>query len=123
MFEAFLRYNIVGVVNTLFGFGLIIFFMYLGLDAVKSNAVGYGMGAVLSYVLNSKYTFKDEAHSAIKVLKFFLVLAVSYLLNYVVLRYMLMLLNPYVAQVVAAIAYTLSAFVFMRFFVFNEKKI
>jgi putative flippase GtrA len=122
VFREFLRYNLVGIVNTVIGFGIILLLMYLGMDAVKSNAVGYGFGAVLSYVLNSKYTFKDGDHNGIKVFKFFLVLGVAYSLNYLVLKSILPLLNPYLAQMVSAIVYTVSAFVLMRLFIFDRQK-
>ena len=121
MFKEFLRYNLVGIANTIIGFGIIILLMSVGVDALKSNAIGYGIGAVLSYLLNSKYTFNDREHKSRKVMKFFLVLAVAYGLNYIVLQNLLPLVNPYFAQMLAAIVYTGSAFLLMKFFVFSTK--
>ena len=121
MFKEFLRYNLVGIINTVIGFGIIILLMSVGVDALKSNAIGYGVGAVLSYILNSKYTFKDTEYKSRKIVIFFLILTVAYGLNYIVLQSLLPLLNPYLAQVFAAIMYTVSAFVLMKFLVFSTK--
>jgi len=121
VFKEFLRYNLVGIVNTVIGFGIIILLMSVGVDALKSNAIGYGVGAVLSYILNSKYTFKDTEYKSRKIVIFFLILTVAYGLNYIVLQSLLPLLNPYLAQVFAAIMYTVSAFVLMKFLVFSTK--
>ena len=121
MFKEFLRYNLVGIVNTVIGFGIIILLMSVGVDALKSNTIGYGIGAVLSYLLNSKYTFNDREHKSRKIVMFFLVLAVAYGLNYIVLQRLLPLTNPYLAQVLSAIVYTASAFLLMKFFVFSTK--
>jgi len=121
VFKEFLRYNLVGIANTIIGFGIIILLMSVGVDALKSNAIGYGIGAVLSYFLNSKYTFNDREHKSRKIVMFFLVLAVAYGLNYIVLQRLLPLTNPYLAQVLSAIVYTASAFLLMKFFVFSTK--
>ena len=121
MFKEFLRYNLVGIVNTVIGFGIIILLMSVGVDALKSNAIGYGLGAMLSYTLNSKYTFNDTEYKSRKVVMFFLVLAVAYGLNYIVLQSMSSLVNPYLAQVFSAIVYTVSAFLLMKFLVFSTK--
>ena len=111
-----------GVINTMVGFGLIILLMYMGVDAILSNAIGYGFGAILSYFLNKHYTFTYKNHSMRVVIKFFAVLGVAYLLNYMVLMILLPHINPYVAQVTSAAIYTISAFLLMKFLVFNNLK-
>jgi len=112
----------VGFINTVAGFGLIMLLMYMGVDAVRSNAIGYGLGAILSYFLNKHYTFTYKNHSMRIFIKFFAVLSVAYLLNYMVLMILLPHINPYVAQVVSAVIYTISAFLLMKFLVFNNLK-
>jgi len=116
----FLKYNIVGIVNTLVGFIIIIVLMFAGLSPEVSNAIGYGIGAILSYYLNSKYTFESKSKDKKIILKFFLVLAIAYALNFLTLQSLLPLINPYFSQVISAIVYTLSSFFLMKFFVFRE---
>jgi len=122
VFVQFVKYNLVGIVNTFVGFSIVFLLMYMGFSAILSNVVGYTIGSVLSYVLNSKYTF-DATHKHQKVLvKFFMVLAIAYALNFMTLQYVLTFMTPYLAQLCAAVVYTLSSFLMMRFFVFKDIK-
>jgi len=121
IFFEFLRYNLVGVANTLVGFSVVFSLMFFGLSAVESNMIGYAIGAVLSFYLNSKYTFKSKL-SGLLALKFFGVLAVSYFLNFLVLKWLMSAeVEPYMAQLFSAVVYTFSSFVFMKWFVFFKK--
>lgn len=115
----FVSYNIVGIVNTLFGFSIIFSLMFAGLSATLSNAIGYFFGAILSYTLNKKYTFKSKEPNKTEALKFFMVLAISYGLNFVTLQILLNHINPYYAQFISAVVYTLSSFLLAKFFVFK----
>ena len=111
-----------GFINTVVGFGLIMLLMYMGVDAVLSNAIGYGLGAILSYFLNKHYTFTYKNHSMWVAIKFFGVLGVAYLLNYMVLMTLLATINPYIAQAFSAVVYTMSAFIMMKLLVFRNPK-
>ena len=112
----------VGVVNTMFGFSIIFLLMYLGVSATTSNAIGYALGSLLSYFLNRKYTFNSEGERKREALKFFVVLAFAYGLNFLTLQWGLTLFNPYLAQFFSAVVYTLSSFVMAKLFVFKETK-
>jgi len=115
----FLRYNAVGIANTFVGIGIIFTLMIIGFSPTKSNLIGYLIGAILSYYLNSHYTFKKK-RTLILALKFFIVLAIAYTLNYFTLQYTLVTLNPYIAQLSSATVYTLSSFALMKVFVFKD---
>jgi len=119
IFFEFVKYNLVGVANTLVGFSIVFSLMFFGLHAIESNMIGYAIGAVLSFYLNSKYTFKSKFTKALA-LKFFGVLLVSYFLNFLVLKWLLSTeVDPYMAQLFSAVVYTFSSFVFMKVFVFR----
>ena len=94
--------------------------MFFGLSPTISNFIGYFFGATLSYNLNKKYTFKNKENSAKQALKFFMVLAISYLLNFFTLQLLLHSINPYMAQLISGIVYTLSSFVLAKLFVFKD---
>jgi len=117
----FMRYNAIGIVNTLVGFCIIFALMFTGLSPVWSNAIGYFIGAILSYYLNSKYTFSVGTQNKIQVFKFFIVLGLAYILNFFTLQYTLAFLNPYLAQLISAAIYTFSSFILMKVYVFKEK--
>ncbi len=116
----FVTYNIVGIANTIVGFSIIFFLMFAGLSATVSNVIGYAIGAVFSYHLNKKYTFKSTTNSKTQAVKFFSVLFVAYLLNFATLQWLLGFVNPYLAQFISAVVYTLSSFILAKFIVFKE---
>jgi len=118
MLFQFIRYNLVGVVNTIAGFSIIFILMFLGVSATISNAIGYGIGSIISFYLNKKYTFKSTLKSKIVIFKFFTVLAISYGANFLVLQQLLKTINPYLAQIGSAIVYTIISFLLVKFFVF-----
>ncbi len=116
----FVKYNLVGIVNTTIGFSIIFSLMFLGVSAIVSNAIGYAIGAVLSYYLNKKYTFNSNDDSKIQALKFFTILFISYGLNFITLQWLLDFMNPYISQLISAVVYTLSSFLLAKFFVFKD---
>ena len=122
MFLQFVKYNLVGLVNTLVGFSIILGLMYVGLSATVSNMVGYTIGASISYMLNSKYTFSSSVKSQKTMVKFFMILGLAYVLNFVTLQWLLTCVNPYTAQLVSAIVYTVSAFILAKKFAFKEAR-
>ena len=115
----FITYNIVGIANTLVGFSIIFSLMYLGISPTWSNLIGYSIGAILSYYLNKKYTFKSDSKDKKEAIKFFTILLIAYSLNFITLQWLLTFTNPYLAQLISAIIYTLSSFLLARIFVFN----
>jgi len=120
MFFEFIRYNLVGVINSVAGFSIIYILMFFGVTPTMSNAIGYSIGSIISYYLNRKYTFKSALKSKIVMFKFFLVLAISYGLNLLTLKYLITIINPYLAQIGSAIIYTLSSFLLIKFTVFKR---
>ena len=81
--KTFLRFLLVGAVNTLVGTGV----MY-GLYNLAhcgywfSSAMNYVVGSVVSYFLNKRFTFRDSSRSPKTVLRFVLNIAVCYAAAY-----------------------------------------
>ena len=122
MFFQFIRYNLVGIVNTIAGFSIIFLLMFVGVGATASNAIGYAIGSILSFYLNSRYTFKSTQTNKSQMVKFFAILGVSYILNFITLQYLLGFSNPYIAQIGSAIVYTVSSFIMVKFIVFKDSE-
>lgn len=118
--KQFIYYNIVGIANTLVGFSIVFGLMFVGYEALHANMIGYAIGAIVSFILNKKYTFKSTATPYTQAFKFFIVLGIAYILNYLTLQWLLGNTTPYLAQLLSAIVYTVSSFVLAKFFVFNE---
>jgi putative flippase GtrA len=51
------RFASVGVLNTAFGYTVILFALWLGNGDIVSNLIGYTAGLALSFVLNRQWTF------------------------------------------------------------------
>ncbi|MGN1014911.1 MAG: GtrA family protein [Butyricicoccus sp.] len=84
LFDAsFVRFVLVGVVNTLFGTA-IMFSAYnlLGLSYWVSSALNYILASILSYFLNKHFTFRNNEKSISVVVRFVVNILVCYLLAY-----------------------------------------
>lgn len=53
----FSRFAAVGLLNAAVGYGAILIALYLGLRDIPANMAGYAVGLVVSYFLNSRWTF------------------------------------------------------------------
>jgi Predicted membrane protein len=117
-----LKYLLVGIINTIVGYGIIFFLMFVGVSPEISNIVGYAVGISVSYVLNKIYTFQSKAHPKKEFPKFVLSLLASYTLNFLtlVLCIHIFKINPYISQIISGAVYTLSGFVFLKYFAFRS---
>jgi putative flippase GtrA len=57
------RFGIVGIVNTAIGLAIIYGALFAGLGDFAANALGYGCGLVLSFVLHRGWTFAGRGKS------------------------------------------------------------
>lgn len=81
--KSFLKFLVVGVINTLVGNG-IMFCLYnlAGWGVWLSSAVGYVLGSVVSFFLNRHFTFQDTEKGWRPVARFTLNILVCYLVAY-----------------------------------------
>lgn len=97
--RTFLKFLLVGVINTLFGYGIMFgFYNLLGLDYWISSAANYFFGSILSYFLNKHFTFRDTSRSTKTVLRFAVNIALCYLIAYGVARPLVRLILRGMAQ-------------------------
>ena len=118
----FLKYNIVGIFNTLIGFSLVFGFIYLGLGNMLSNFLGYFIGVFISFFLNRKFTFKKYNITSKVIFWFFSILLFAYLINASVFFVFINFYNmsPYLAQIFSGAIYTLLSFSLMKKYLFNN---
>jgi GtrA-like protein. len=90
--------------------------------AIIIPIVGYAVGISVSYVLNKIYTFQSKAHPKKEFPKSVLSLLASYTLNFLtlVLCIHILKINPYISQIISGAVYTLSGFVFLKYFAFRS---
>lgn len=118
MIELF-KYLLVGVLNTLIGFGTIFLLIFVGVLPELANFLGYVIGIICSYFLNKTFTFKSQKSGDF--LPFVLSMIIAYVLNFIafVILFRLLGVNVYVSQIIAGGIYTLSGFLLSKFFVWH----
>lgn len=79
----FVKFVIVGVINTLVGTAVMfIAYNFLHLSYWISSAANYIIGSICSYFLNKYFTFQNKEKSPVIILKFILNITVCYLIAY-----------------------------------------
>lgn len=120
----FIRYALVGVVNTTLGYGIIFASMFLlGWGPLPSNVAGYAVGLVASFTLNRRFTFKSQGSAHRDLIRFMLIFAIAWLANFAVLALLVRngTVHEGVAQVIAGIVYFLLSFVLNKYYVFKAR--
>lgn len=127
--KKFLKFILVGIVNTLVGTA-IMFGLYnlAGCGYWVSSAANYIIGSILSYFLNKYFTFQNKSRSWKIVAKFVLNIAVCYFIAYGLAKpAVLWLLSSQtkkiqdnIAMLVGMGLFTLLNYAGQRFFAFKE---
>ncbi len=79
---SFLRFLVVGLVNTAVGLSIMYVLLHIFHHYWAATFIGNAAGAVVSYVLNRIFTFKSGVHLSKSILRFILVIGVCYGLSY-----------------------------------------
>jgi putative flippase GtrA len=127
----FLKFVIVGVVNTLFGYGIsLVCLNLLKMNLELSIAADYVLGSILSYFLNKRFTFNEKKNSAGYIVKFAINICVCCLLAYGIaeplVEKILSSANQVVRDNVSLILvkglFLVFNYIGQRFFVFTKKE-
>jgi putative flippase GtrA len=117
-----LKFLLTGVLNTLVGLSVI--YLLMGLFAVPerpANAIGYVVGVIFSYQVNSRWTFGYRETLLPVLPRYLVVIVLAYLANLACLHALLGWgVNGYLAQALALPPYTAIGFLGMRFWVFRK---
>jgi len=118
----FIRFLIVGVLNTLIGYGTFyLLFRYFQIQPYLANAIGYVVALAVAFSLSKDFVF-EKSYRAGMVTKFIFAFLLSFGLNQLVL--FLLISNAYIipelAQVVAMASYTLTFYFLNKHFVFGR---
>ena len=124
------RFLSVGVVNTLIGYAIIFFVMYvIELSPTVSNAIGYSTGIFLSFAMHRSITFKvnstaPENNRTREFVRFLLVFAIAYLANLFTLMYLINVLEIHkgLSQIGAGVVYVAISFVLSKNYVFKRHR-
>ena len=127
----FLKFILVGVVNTLVGTAIMFFcFNVLAWSYWISSALNYIVGSIVSYFLNKRYTFQQKGHDLYTILKFIMNITICYVLAYgfakPLVTWLLSGLSTNVqgniALLVGMVLFVAFNYIGQRFWAFSQKK-
>ena len=119
----FIKFLLVGVVNASVGLAVIYgckWFLQLG--DVTANMTGYSVGLMVSFVLNSRWTFRYRGNAWLAAARFLFVFLIAYLINLFIVLLLIdsFAVNSYLAQALGVPFYTLSFYAGSRWLAFRE---
>lgn len=115
----FLRFLVVGVVNTLFGYGAYAFFLWIGFHFSAAALLGTVAGVIFNFFTTGRLVF-DRARRFRSALPFVAVYSVVYAINVALLALLEHLgVGPYLAGLILIVPLALISFLLMRRFVFG----
>jgi putative flippase GtrA len=115
------RFCLVGLVNTAVGLSLIYAAKYgLGLGDVPANLIGYIIGLMVSFTLNSRWTFKYDGPVWPALLRFVVTFAIAYTANITTVLALRDAAGVHadLAHAIAVVPYTTTFYLLSRFMVF-----
>ena len=113
------RYAGSGALNTLSGFAVIFALMSLGFSPFVANIGGYLVGFILGFVISKKFVFRSNGHFVSESLRYLVAFLICFGMNLVALQIALTHMHALFAQILAAVVYTGTMYIFTRWFVFS----
>ena len=118
-----IKYISIGVFNTLLGYAIIFFCMYiLEINPVLSNTISYAIGLSLTYFLNRKITFHSTSKKSKEIIRFFIAFFIAYCANLCALILCIdyFQIHEAISQVIASIVYVMFSFPLLKFYVYKR---
>lgn len=117
--QKFVRFLLAGTFNTVNGYIWILGLQAITQKPIFANILGYAISACMGYIAHSRYTFRQRS-SWKSIRGYFVVLALSYLLNLAVLSACLRVLPPVPSQIIAITVFAIANYVGQSRFAFGS---
>ncbi len=124
--SSLIRFGLTGLLNTAVGLGTIFALKwFLDMPDTQANLGGYALGVMVSYYVNSRWTFQYRESLHAKMLPYALVLVCAYLVNLACVHFCInvLQLNSYLAQTAGIIPYSLLSYFLLRRYVFARNDV
>lgn len=127
-----IKFLLVGLINTMVGAGVMFLLYNFGhLNYWISSASNYITGGIVSFFLNKYFTFSNHEKSLKQVLYFIFILAICYVLAYLIAKqsvYMLLStqsekIRDNISMLVGMCLYTILNYFGQRLFVFAKREV
>lgn len=114
----FVRFLLVGFANTLFGYGIFSFLLWIGLHYSLAALFGTILGVIFNFKTTGTIVF--DSHNNFLIVKFFGVYSVIYILNVICLYlFSLYQINAYIAGAILILPMAIVSFILNKKFVFT----
>lgn len=120
----FFKFNFIGIINTVVSYALYAVLVMLGINYILALVADYIAGAIFSFVLNKKYTFKIQKETDKAMLKRALHWVVAIFLINLSLLYALVELSnldELIAQLIVLVVITAASFLLQKLHVFARQ--
>lgn len=116
-----IKFLVVGVLNTLFGYSLYALFIYIGLGYIFALSLATVLGVLFNFHTIGRLVFQSRDKKLVG--KFFGVYAISFCINLALIKIFIAFgLNAYSAGAIALFPTTIISFLLNKFFVFKGKQ-
>jgi putative flippase GtrA len=117
--DRFVRFLLIGLLNTCVGYGLYAGFLLMGLDPIVAMSVAFCLGVGFNFLSTGRVVFSNT--DIWRFPRFILAYVVVYLANLTLLKGLLSFgLDAFAAQALSLPVVVLSTFLILRFFVFRN---
>lgn len=114
----FVRFVLVGIINTAFSYVIYAGLVYLGLAYASANLIALMIGILLSFKTQGILVFNHSANR--RLIRFVIVWAGIYLVNiFTIGRFIALGFNPYLSGALALPVATLLSYIGQKYFVFR----
>ena len=123
-FKQFIKFGIVGCINTFSSWVFYYPLLFLGLDYRICTTIAYILSSIIGYILNKKWVFKKNVYDSNSVLKYYIVYGSSYIINMAAMYLWVdvLKLSDLIAPVLTLFITVPYNFIFSRLWVFTKKE-
>lgn len=122
--KSFVKFGIVGVLNTLINWIIFIVLSASGIYYIISNVIAYTVATINSYLLNAKWVFNNgDNYTKETTIKFIILNLIGLVLNTVILYVLVDILNirKVIAMIIATIIVMIINYFVNKLWVFKSK--
>jgi putative flippase GtrA len=115
----FLRFIIIGLINTIFGYSIYAILIFVGLTYFYAIGLSTIIGIIFNFKTIGRYVFKSKSNYLI--FRFFGVYLFIFIINCVLIKTFINLgLNAYLAGATTVLPMAILSFILNKYFVFNR---
>lgn len=117
-------FSLVGVANSAVGIGVIVIASLAGAGPILANVLGYGVGLLVSFTLNSRVTFHARAVERYTVIRFLCAFAAAFAVNLAAVRLAERLLDNHrlLASLAGTPLYIVTFYLLCEYWVFRARQ-